>query len=114
MTQKIIHEDLLRLSLKMLEAHTKQLALSKELARGVEMRIQTMSEFIRANYTGDKKGIEALKDVVVSGNGSTKLFYSNQQYGGYNPEVKRTKQVLELAQQWAATKEKDDGGGTEA
>ena len=109
MAKRIIHEGMLQLSLKLLEAHKKQLALSKELARGVEMRIQTMSEFIRANYTGDKEGIDALKGIVVSGNGSTKLFYSKPQYGGYDPERKRTAQVLELAQTWAQQKEAEDG-----
>ena len=114
MAQKIISEKALLASIKLLEKMNQMQRTAQELARSVDARVSVLNEFIRANYTGDDTAFNILKPVVVENRGNAQLYYSAPQYGGRDPDQIKTKQVLELAQQWAAAKEKEDGGTTEA
>ena len=107
---KPISTKALRASVKLLEKMEQMQRTAQELIRSVDARISVLNEFIRANYTGDDKAFGILKPVVVENRGNARLFYSQPQYGGRDPDRIRTKQVVELARAWAATnKEKEDG-----
>ena len=76
--------------------------LTREMMRVYECRIATLSEFIRANITGDEQGFKILAPIVGKGTGTTRPFYSN----GLSDDV-RTKKAVQLAQQWREQHEQE-------
>lgn len=68
---KPIHPKALQDSLRLYDAHARQLAIIKEMREAVEQRMRVIGGCIRANYTGDKGAFATLlravaKDEVVS------------------------------------------------
>lgn len=102
MPRKPLHDKLLRHSVHMLELYNKQLALTKQMMYGYECRIATMEDFIRANFTGDDKAFKILAPIVGKGTGTKRPFYDGWQ------DAKRTKTVVQQAQQWSAANEQKD------
>lgn len=109
---KPISTKALRASVKLLEKMEQMQRTAQELIRSVDARISVLNEFIRANYTGDDKAFNQLKPVIIENRGNARLFYSQPQYGGRDPDRIRTKQVVELARAWAQREEEEKDGGT--
>lgn len=102
MAKKPLHDKLLANSVDMLALYEKQMKLTREMMRVQECRIATLSEFIRANITGDEQGFKILAPIVGKGTGTTRPFYNN----GLSDDV-RTKKAVQLAQQWREQHEQE-------
>lgn len=102
MAKKPLHDKLLRHSVKMLELYNKQLKLTKEMLHAYECRIATISEFIRANITGDEQGFKILAPIVGKGTGTTRPFYD----AGLSDDA-RTKRIVQQAQRWREAHEQE-------
>lgn len=99
---KIIHEKLLANSVDMLTNMEKQIALCKEMLRGLEYRARTTGEFVRANLTGDKHAFKALAPMVSKGTASNRPYYDEF------PPGFRTKKAIETARQWKELYDKEN------
>lgn len=106
MPKRPLHSDLLRQSLLMLDLYQKQLELTKQMMRACELRNATMSEFIRANFTGDEQAVKLMAPIIRKGNGSTRPFYDDGMY-----DVMRTKQIVQQAREWSKAHEPKEGTG---
>ena len=102
MPRKPLHDKLLAHSVDMLALYEKQRKLTLQMLHAYECRITTMSEFIRANFTGDEQAFKILAPIVGEGTGTKHPFYSN----GLSDDV-RTKKAVQSAQQWRETHEQE-------
>ncbi len=98
---KIIHEALLCTSIDALNCMEKQIALAKEMVRGLEYRARTMSEFVRANLTGDEHAFKALAPMVSKGTATNRPYYDE------SPTGLRTKMAIETARKWKEKHEQE-------
>ena len=102
MPKRPLHDKLLANSVDMLALYEKQMKLTREMMRVYECRIATLSEFIRANFTGDEQAFKILAPIVGKGTGTTRPFYD----AGISDDV-RTKRIVQQAQQWRETYEQE-------
>ena len=96
MPRKPLHDKLLANSV-----HT-QRKLTMQMVHAYECRIATMSEFIRANMTGDEQAFKILAPIVGKGTGTNRPFYN----AGISDEV-RTKRAVQQAQEWRTKYEQE-------
>ena len=85
MPRKPLHDKLLANSV-----HT-QRKLTMQMVHAYECRIATMSEFIRANMTGDEQAFKILAPIVGKGTGTKRPFYN----AGKNQESSPTSTRVE-------------------
>ena len=102
MPRKPLHDKLLANSVHMLELYEKQRELTVQMVHAYECRITTMSEFIRANMTGDEQAFKILAPIVGKGTGTKRPFYN----AGISDEV-RTKRAVQQAQEWRTKYEQE-------
>ena len=102
MPRKPLHDKLLAHSVDMLALYEKQRKLALQMLHAYECRITTMSEFIRANFTGDEQAFKILAPIVGEGTGTKHPFYN----AGISDDV-RTKKAVQSAQQWRETHEQE-------
>ena len=102
MPRKPLHDKLLAHSVDMLALYEKQRKLALQMLHACECRITTMSEFIRANITGDEQAFKILAPIVGKGTGAKRPLYN----AGISDDV-RTKKAVQSAQQWRETHEQE-------
>ena len=102
MPRKPLHDKLLAHSVDMLALYEKQRKLALQMLHAYECRITTMSEFIRANITGDEQSFKILAPIVGKGTGTKRPLYN----AGISDDM-RTKKAVQSAQQWRETHEQE-------